>query len=203
MGLLNIISENKLETDNQTIRFWHGGNLDEIYDDVQSRKGRTVFGIGLYLTTQYEVGKKYAKGNRKLYMVDIAKGNNLNYTKKTIPIQTIKEFISSICSKAVAKDFFGKIEYYQSKRPNITDMNIQIFNNMCLNYEIIKPKYSNDYRKFLVKHGVDYELSTSTTFNGYLMVLFNFNKISKVKRMVMKDVDELDSIDFDKQQGLD
>ena len=61
-----------------TRNFWHGGNLSEYSDIIAQKNGRYEFGSGLYLTTQYDVAKKYAKGSRKLYIVTVELGTDIH-----------------------------------------------------------------------------------------------------------------------------
>ena len=62
-----------MEGARETMTFWHGGNLDTS-TDVSHKTGRWEYGPGLYLTTQFDVVQKYAKGSRKLYRVVVEKG---------------------------------------------------------------------------------------------------------------------------------
>ena len=90
----NILSENNSTsspTNNMT--FWHGGNLDEYNEIISQKNGRYEFGAGLYLTTHYDTALKYSKGSRKLYLVTVEKGNDIN--NALLEPNIVKDFINS------------------------------------------------------------------------------------------------------------
>ena len=68
-----------MESETNTMTFWHGGNLDDYNQGAINQKaGRYEYGPGLYLITKYSEAIKYAKGSRKLYKVTVEKGNNIS-----------------------------------------------------------------------------------------------------------------------------
>jgi hypothetical protein len=87
------LNENELtiQKEPNTLYFFHGGDLDVVKDDIIQRSDRQVFGPGLYLTTNWDRAKKYAKGGRKMYMVSVEKGTEIE--DKKIDISTLTQFL--------------------------------------------------------------------------------------------------------------
>ena len=114
-----------------TMNFWHGGNLD-YYDDIISQKnGRYEYGPGLYIATDYGTAKKYAKGSRKLYLLTVENGVDINYA--FFDVDKVKEFIDFYVIVSLKKIILNRIEKYikNDKVPGY------IFNNIILNEKAI------------------------------------------------------------------
>ena len=93
--LLREVSISPSSTPN-TMSFWHGGRLDDAYEDsINQKKGRTEYGPGLYLTTHHGTARKYSKGSRRLYLLTVAKGNNADDI--TIPLEDMEKFVKENC----------------------------------------------------------------------------------------------------------
>lgn len=169
--------------DSQT--FWHGGNIDNVYDDINYAKGRYEYGPGLYLTTSYELAKDYAKGTRKLYMVTVQNGNDL--ADSSISKQSAYEFMSAYVIGSKKK--YVKEQFDKWTRSDGT-ISANIFLNILLNESAVKPSNAHQIRKFLVKSGIDYHITGNIRFNGKMMILFNMKKILHIQRIMPKDTIE-------------
>lgn len=164
------------------MNFWHGGNLDEYSDIIAQKNGRYEFGAGLYLTTSYDVVKKYARGNRKLYIVTVAKGNDIH--DSTIKIEDAIDFINKYIITSKRKELVQTISSYNK------DGHVKAFllNNMVINHKAIKPSNTKILRAFLVNNHIDYEIiDNAFGFGEEMMVLYNMNKIVKTTIFGPKD----------------
>lgn len=167
------------------MKFWHGGNLDNFdYDVVKIRKNRYVYGAGLNLTTSYDLASRYAKGSRKLYLVTVEKGNDIQSVK--IPYDKIVEFVTNNVPKSKHKIIFDRLVKFNDN--NLVDADI--LNNIFLNESWLPSTKMNLLVNFLVENNVDYEVS-DTPYNlggkGKMMVLYNMNKVKDIKRIYSSD----------------
>jgi len=162
--------------------FWHGGNLNEFDQATKHRKGRTEFGPGLYATTHYDTAKKYSKGGKKFYILDIEKGKEIN--EVSLDMESVKKFVAENIAKKKGSELLERL----SERTNNNKLSARIFLNNILNDELIKASKMNDLREFLVRNGVDYELvSNAFGWHEMMIVLYNMNKISEMKQVSPKD----------------
>ena len=165
-----------------TITMWHGGNLDNIDYNLSHKTGRFEYGAGLYLSNDLNlILNKYAKGGRKLYLVTVEKG--LDLEDALLDFDKVKTFINNYIKVSFRKSFIdtlamklkdGKVPAYR-------------FNNMIINHKAISASKTNLLRKFLVDNGVDYEY-THTAYMGKLLVVYNMNKVKNVIRVNHRDV---------------
>lgn len=177
-------------TEPNTMSLWHGGNLEEAYDDSMShKKGRSEFGPGLYLTTHYQTAKKYAKGSRKFYQITISKG--IDIKDATLPEASVKEFINTYVIKNKRNDVIYSVDKYTK------DGNVQasIFLNSIVNNEAIKPVNTGTLRQFLVNNHIDYQIvDNAFGWHERMIVLFNMRKI--VKKVVVLPKDNIKDFDL-------
>lgn len=162
--------------------FWHGGNLDNVQDNINHAKSRYEYGPGLYLTTSYDLAKDYAKGTRKLYMVTVQNGNDISDC--SISRRSIDEFASAYVIRSERKHVK---EWFDKWTRSDGTMSADIFLNILLNESAVKPSNAHQIRRFLVDSGVDYHITGNIRFNGDMMVLFNMKKILKIQRVMPND----------------
>lgn len=155
-----------------TTNFWHGGNLDS-YDDVIAQKnGRYEYGPGLYLTTQFEVAQKYAKGSRKMYLVTVTSGVDIN--KAILPEQEVINFIKSHIITNKRKEVLERLQKYRVDG----GFKAYVFNNIILNEKAIKPSNTSSLRQFYIDNGIDYDMvDNAFGWGEKMMVLYNMKKI--------------------------
>lgn len=165
-----------------TRNFFHGGNLDE-YDDVIAQKnGRYEYGSGLYLTTRYDIATKYSKGSRKLYIISVEGGTDLN--DSFIEYNSAIEFINSYTIKNLRKEIIERLNKYN----NEGKVKAYIFNNILLNEKAIKPAYTKYLREFYIKNNIDYEIvHNAFGFHDDMMVLYNMKKIKNILQVKSGD----------------
>lgn len=176
------------EAGTETMTFWHGGNLDDM-GDVAHKSGRWEHGPGLYLTTQYDVVQKYAKGSRKLYKVTVEKGTNLGDTM--IPVGGILDFVNQFVIKSKIKLVVASI----NRLAKDDKLNAQTFLNIIINEEAIKNTNTSDLKKFFLRNKIDYSLEYNAFGWGEtMMILFNNDKIVSVDRV--KSTDRFDTYNF-------
>jgi hypothetical protein len=183
MKVREIILEEIIQPSTQpgTMSLWHGGNLDAV---VKYSTGRSEYGPGLYLITNYESVKKYAKGSRKLYMITIAQGRSAN--EVTIPLPDVLNFVKLYVVAAKRKDVTARMTNLAKDGNNIL---AEHFINVIVNEEAIRPGNKAVEREFLVQHGCDY-LVVNNPFgwgNATMIVLFNMNKIVNTQVVKPKD----------------
>jgi hypothetical protein len=175
-----------------TMNFWHGGNLDNYDDIIAQRNGRYEYGPGLYLTSSYEVVTKYAKGSRKLYLVTVEKGVDIN--DSFLSVESIMDFMSKYVIGSKRKEILDRLNRYIEDGKVPAD----IFNNIVLNSKGIKSSNTRYLREFYVSNGIDYEM----VFNPFgwgedMMVLYDMKKI--VNTIQVKSGDRFDYYDLKKK----
>jgi hypothetical protein len=167
-----------------TMSFWHGGNLENgPSEDFSHSKGRFEYAPGLYLTTSYNVVEKYKKGSRKLYMVTIKKGVDIDDIK--ISIGDATNFVNRYVSRAKR----GDVMYYIEKR-NKEDGYVDggIFLNILINNEAIKASQTGILKDFLVQQRADYSIvDNAFGWGERMIVLFNNKLITNIQRVNPKD----------------
>lgn len=169
--------------DPNIMSFWHGGDLSDTSMRPQ-KKGRFEYGAGLYLITKYEVAQRYAKGSRKLYKVDVHKGNDISTIKlnDTDAINFVNTYVKRSERKEILYYIYQNIE-------RVGYLAANSFNNLLLNSKGIGAKDTVTLSKFLVQNGADYELISSPFGwgNAVMMVLYNIDKVAKITRVMPKD----------------
>jgi hypothetical protein len=154
------------------------------------KQGRFEYGAGLYLITRYEVAAKYAKGSRKLYMVNVHKGTDIS--KVRLDVDAAKKFVNTYVKVAMRKEILARIDANVQRMGYLA---ADIFNNIILNSGGIKSADTVTLSQFLVSNGADYEIIKNPFGwgNAIMMVLYNTKKIESIKRVMPKDK----IVDFD------
>ena len=164
------------------MHFFHGGDLDEVKQDPIQRSDRQVHGPGLYLTTNWERAKKYAKGGRKMYIVSVEKGNNLD--DKDIDMVALTQFLKQNLSPK-------KVQYVLDRantRLHGDKIPAYIVNNILIDSGFLKSNFSLMWKTFLIGVGIDYVLDeTAFGGEGQMMVLYNTSKIKNIRRIMPTD----------------
>lgn len=186
LSLYDCLMESVINPPNipDTINFWHGGNLDNYNDIIAQKNGRYEYGPGLYLTTHYETARKYAKGNRKMYLITVKKGVDIN--DALIDTNIILEFIKTYVIKSKRREIIERL----SKFDKDGKVKAYIFNNIILNENGVKPSDTKYLREFFVSNNIDYEIvSNPFGWGEDMMVLYNMKKIVNI--IVVKSTDEV------------
>jgi hypothetical protein len=164
------------------MKFWHGGNLNDYDENIAQKNGRYEYGAGLYLTTHYDTALKYSKGSRKLYLITVDKGNDIN--NSFLNLDDIKEFVLNNVIKNKQKEILERLEKYNQNNK----IKAFIFNNVLLNEKALKPKNTINLREFLINNNIDYEIVDNPFGWGEkMMVLYNMKKIKDIKQITSKD----------------
>jgi hypothetical protein len=188
LSLLNILSETTVTPPNipNTLNFWHGGNLDNYNDIIAQKNGRYEYGPGLYLTTHYETAHKYSKGSRKMYLITVQLGNDIQDT--FLNLYDILPFINQFVISSKRKEVISIINGH------INDDKIKgfIFNNIILNHNTMKPSNTKYLRQFYIDNNIDYEIvSNPFGWGEDMMVLYNMKKIVNI--IVVKPTDHFEN----------
>ena len=171
------------------MNFWHGGNLDGFNDVVEQKNGRYEYGPGLYLITHYDTALKYAKGSRKLYLITVALGQDINDAK--LPYDTVIDFIKTNVITAKRKEIAERINKY------VVDglVKAYIFNNILINEKGIKPSNTKNLRQLYINNGIDYDIIDNPFGWGEkMMVLYNMKKIVNI--IQVKPGDKIEQLDL-------
>ena len=180
-GLLTEDVDNDISFENN-MQFWHGGNLNDYDENIAQKNGRYEYGAGLYLTTHYDTALKYSKGSRKLYLITVDKGNDIN--NSFLNLDDIKEFVLNNVIKNKQKEILERLEKYNQENK----IKAFIFNNIILNEKALKPKNTINLREFLINNNIDYEIVDNPFGWGEkMMVLYNMKKIKDIKQITSKD----------------
>lgn len=165
-----------------TMSLWHGGRLDDSYKETISQaKGRYEYGPGLYLITHYDTAKKYAKGSRRLYLITIKKGNDLNDVQ--LSKESVLEFVNNYVIKSKRKEVLARMEKYLKET-----MNADNFLNIIINSDAIQSTNTQYLRKFLIDNKVDYCIvKNAFGWDATMVVLFNMDLIVSKKVVEPKD----------------
>jgi hypothetical protein len=164
------------------LRFWHGGNLENNSDNINHKSGRYEYGPGLYLITHYETALKYSKGSRKLYLISVEVGVDIDDV--VLNINDIRGFINNFVITNKKKLVWDRLQKYT----NDNTVRAFIFNNILINEEAIKPSNTSLLRKFFIEKGIDYQIVDNPYGWGEkMMVLYNMNKIVDIKIVTPKD----------------
>lgn len=174
-------------TEPNTLSLWHGGNLDYgAEEEFTHRKGRFEFAPGLYLTTSYNVVEKYKKGSRKLYLVTIEKGTNIDEVR--IPIEDALRFVKQFVIRSKRPDVLDAIDRVEKNN----EVDAGIFLNILINNEAIKASQSGTLKNFLVIQGADYSIvDNAFGWHERMVVVFNNKVIKNIQRVNPKDKIEL------------
>lgn len=177
-------------TEPRTMSFWHGGDLSSSYDEtISHKKGRFEYGPGLYLTTHYGTAQRYSKGSRKLYMITIRKGVNLKDVQ--IPYDKCIAFVNDWVPKAKRKD----VIYYIDRQNKDEKVDGQIFLNVIINNDAIKPSETNRLRMFLMGQGADYSIvDNAFGWHERMIVLFDMKMI--INKVIVKPKDKIEVFDL-------
>lgn len=193
MNLENIIRKVILEyaEDNNTMEFWHGGNLEQFNDMIAQKNGRYEYGPGLYLTTHYDTAKKYAKGGRKFYKITVNQGNDIH--DSVLDFDKVTEFVKTYIISSKRKEIY----LHLSNSAENNKIKAYILNNVILNHDAIKPSNTKYLRQFYIDNNIDYEIVDNPYGWGEkMMVLYNMRKIKNIQIITPKD--KIDKYDLHK-----
>jgi hypothetical protein len=175
------------------MNFWHGGNLDDYSEIISQKNGRYEYGAGLYLTTHHGTALKYAKGSRKLYLVTVKIGNEIN--KSNLNIDKVTDFVNTYVIGSLRKTFLNDIQKY------VKDGMVRatVFNTMILNRKAVKSTNTKYVREFLMANDIDYEIvDNAFGWGEKMMVLYDTKSI--VNTIRIKPTDKIQQYDLLKSE---
>jgi hypothetical protein len=176
-----------------TLNFWHGGDLDSYDDIIAQKNGRYEYGPGFYAITHYDTALKYAKGSRKLYLVTVEKGIDIQYA--LLDVSAALDFIKSYVIGSKRKEILRRLQKYFTEDGKIK---AYIFNNVMLNEKAIKSTNIMYLREFYINNGIDYEIIHSPFgwAKENMIVLYNMKKVVNVIRV--KSGDKIENYELNK-----
>jgi hypothetical protein len=165
-----------------TMNLWDGGNLADYSDVIAQKNGRYEYGAGLYLITHYDTALKYAKGSRKLYLVTVENGVDIN--KAFLDINKVKDFINTYVLGNMKKMVWERLQRFIDG----DKVKAYVFNNIILNEKAIKSTNTRFLREFYVTNAIDYDIvSNPFGWGEKMMVLYNMKKIVNIIQIKPKD----------------
>lgn len=190
--LIESILEQESPSQTGELKFWHGGDLSSLSFDgsneFSQKKGRYEFGPGLYLTTHYDTAKKYAKGNRKLYVVTVSSGTELHDV--TLSLEDALEAVNRFSNPKMRSEISERIKARSGGSNSIKAFIVA--NNLLNTDGALRSNKTGELRQWLVDIGADYQLVNSPFGWGEtMMVLYNTKKITNVKQIGPKDEENL------------
>lgn len=158
MQLSDLLEDKKppiTESDTGLLRLYHGGkDVESDYTEVKAHgKGRWEHGPGLYLTNDRHTATRYAKGGRKLYVVDIDLTGAREMEDVEIPLHDAVEFVERNCLARMRQKIIKDLTDIHERRGAVMAINVVY---LCLNWEAIPNSKTDRLRQFLIDHGVDY-----------------------------------------------
>ena len=182
----HIVTYKLFETETTTMVFWHGGNLE---NHIQVRTGKWEYGPGLYLTTNYDTAKNFAKGSRKLYMITVERGVDIRDV--SISTDEIRKFVKSYIIGAKRKEFLISVERHNKNGV----IKAEIFLNIIINNDAVKNTNTEDLKNFFVNNGIDYLIvDNAYGWGEKMMVLFNMDKIKN--KVIIKPSDKIETYEL-------
>jgi len=166
MNIHEVISPN-------TVTLWHGGRrLEYSYREVRGNNSKQMeAGPGLYLTNEYSVASKYAKGGGKTYLVTIEHGTDI--MDINIPVQVALSFLNSI-RMPHKKELLTHIKVQYSDT-----ICLGYVNNLLINFNCLQASNSASIRQWFVDLGADY--SATTLWGMKMVVVFTPDIIKHVE----------------------
>lgn len=170
----------------QTMKFWHGGNLDprSLENDFAQKGGRYEYGPGLYLTTHYDTAAKYAKGSRKIYVVEVNPGTDIKDVM--ISLEAALEAVKTFASTKTRLEISERVKN-RSAASKVVNASV-VLNNLINTEGALRPNKTGELRKWLIDIGADYQtVSSPFGWGETMLVLYDVNKIKNVRQAKKED----------------
>lgn len=176
--------EEKGSEKQQHLKMWHGGRIDsksDLFNQFSQSGGRYEYGPGMYLTTHFDTAAKYAKGSRKIYLIELSPSGT-NIDDVVIPMSEAEAAIKMFASpKAKQKEVLSHLHKRYSDKPQIPLSKVVTF---LINFEAIRPNKTGAFREWIVSQGADYSLVDNPFGWGETMaVVYNTGIITSVKQV--------------------
>jgi len=153
------------ETGSSSFLLYHGGTMAA---PSAPKKGRWEFGPGLYLTTSYDLARKYGGGSRRVYRCEVARGNEINSVRIPAPaVEGWLKLYGGTKRKQILADLARHLK--DGTYP------VSVLVNLCINCDL-RSSSAAALRAFLVEHGVSYSVdrwSGGSVADTYILTLFD------------------------------
>ena len=187
------LKENKDISSNYQ-QYFHGGNLDNlnIYDTL-NKVGSNVYGIGLYLTTSRNIAERYAKGSRKLYVVEVDETSLKTYNDVDIK----KDIVRTVFTKYLSKPKYNNLLKFLERINTLDVVNAHNLNIFLLNEKYINKNNISDISDFFKFQGIDGGIDFSPFgFNEKQLVLINLHKVKNIIKIDRNDSNYFDDFEY-------
>lgn len=132
-------------------KFFHGGIKWLGSPTINPKRRRYEHGPGIYLTTSYETARKYGKGSRAVFEVDVQDFTCISEIK--IPKLDLLRFIEELRPKNW-ENICTDLEGY-ANRTGREDIPLNVLNNLVVNWEAGGGKSGASIAQFFTENGAD------------------------------------------------
>jgi hypothetical protein len=164
------------------MRVFHGGkDLDKTYRfgfNPSAKKGRSLYGIGLYTSTDPQDCENYAKGGRKIFELEIELDASKISNAVLIDYATAYHFIRGTCSKKFLKDFE---KAYQVQKETGEKFSLHRLHVFFCNYHPRLHLVSKELNDFMAANGAAYSIEKLSSHFGQCVMIHDFDIIKKVQ----------------------
>jgi hypothetical protein len=142
-------------------------------------------------SSKYFETRLKTSGKRKLYLVTVESGNEIS--SSFLPVLVVKDFIKKYIVGNSKQEVFNRVsKYFEDDK-----VKANIFNNIILNCNGIKPSNTIKLRDLFIENGIDYELvDNAFGWGEEMMVLYNLKKIKSIERITDNSQKYKDSREF-------
>ena len=144
-----------------TLTLWHGGSLREKPTHYTGIRSKAEYGPGIYVSNQYQLARKYAKGNKTTSQITFDVGTDIS--EVYIDYTDITQFVNSFVKVKFRKLLISECKCYcndQGKISALCFLNLITSDIYQFNQTV---KTSKALNQFLVQHGV-----TTAKINNYM-----------------------------------
>jgi hypothetical protein len=172
-----ILSENG-ENDN-TFRMYHGGKRwSRIPTEILgSKEGRYEAGPGIYMTNDYYIARRYAKGSRVVHLVDIDR-NFTPLDKVHILLSELIEFVKNCGGMRHKAEIIDALKK-NAERMRSDTVGADILNNLIVNFRSGAGKVGIAVANYFISKGGDSKIEKQSG-DEMCLIIFRPNIIKKV-----------------------
>lgn len=179
-----------------TFQMWHGGRITGMAEVRPGRSGHYEYGAGIYLTTAYETARRYARGGKATYIVEVQRPLRwLEQTRGDVAdmIQWVRRQPGLRHKKEIIEDLETRTtQFAQGNVP------LHYLVNLAVNYQVLSGRHGQALAQWLVDHEVDASLEHHGTEDW--VVVFNPRVIKSVRLVSAGQVDWTTGPDFPRVQ---
>ena len=158
-----------------------GTDLDKEYRfgySPSSKKGRVLYGVGLYTSTDPSDCYAYSKGSKKLFALDIDLESAKVSNSVLIDYLTAYHFIRGTCSKKFLKEFESVYKFHRESGEQFSLHRLHVF--FC-NYHPRLHLICKELNDFMAGCGAGYSITKLSMHTGQCVMIHDFSIIKSVQ----------------------